>query len=658
MIFGIDFGTTSSSICYFNNIKKKYTLLKKNNRFKIPSIIYQSNNKFFIKKSSNFEKISHFKRQINYINFTDGSNQKLEEYLKFYLNYLHEIIKTNFNEKINGVFTVPTSFNHYQRSWYKNLLENIGFNVTRIISEPSSAVISFYHFNKKIPQKNKVLVIDLGGGTTDISLLEKDEEFYQVIYNKGDLYLGGEDFTKEISQNLNISNLDAEKRKLKNNIDDTIYYQNTLTKFQNLIFALKNDIRDELNNIEDVILVGNGLKLIGVLEFLKKEFPDKVRTCKEQEYLVAYGAGILANKINDPSSELVIVDSTSLSLGIETADMNFSIIIPSNSPLPASGIRKYLPSDDNEDEITLTIYQGEHSLAQDNEIVGEIIIPANPRKYIDSIYQVNLKLDLNGIIHVKIKDLSDKDYYYDKILKFNKSNNINYLSNIKNDNNEREIRRLKYEIKFTIQQISLGLDETKLSNEDKNSILTELNLLLDNCIDYPTCLKNKELIFKNYGHLQYSKNDIGIEDDNDFKKLFEKNKKEDNNYSDNLLNNYLKEKLKNYLDLEKVINSENLLNIVSDFIENYDNYELMEIKNKINDIDEVLNNTSDYQEYKNLILEIEYELESNNLDITLKQQELLRERINYEKTFVDFEDTKINYFEKINDFNKFCENII
>lgn len=660
MNFGIDFGTTNSSICYFNNQTKKYTLNRKNNSYKIPSKLYSHKDKLFTKFSKKFKEITYFKRDINQINFSNDNNPELEKIVSKYLQYLKDIIQKNFNEtQINSVFTVPTSYNHYHRSWYKNILGNLGFNVKRIISEPSAAAIAYYHFNpsNKNTEDDYTLVVDLGGGTTDISLLEKDDDFYQIIYNKGDLYLGGEDFTREMSTKLNLTMSQAEKRKILNNKDDIIYYQDTLNKLKNLLETIKNDIKDKINYISDVILVGNGLKLIGIMDLLEEYFPNKLRSSKKQEYLVAYGAGILSHELDNQSSELVIVDSTSLSLGIETADLNFSIIIPSNSSLPASGIRKYLPSDEEEEEITLTIYQGEHSLAQDNEIVGELIIPANPKQYIDSIYQVKLTLDLNGIIMVKINDLSDKTYYYNKVLKFKKSSQIETLQKSAQDNsNEREFRRLKYEIKFISKQIKYGLEESTLEDEEKEDIIKELNKLYDESIDYPSTIKNHEYLEKNFSHLQYSKNDQGQEENlNDLIRL---DKQDNEDYSDNLTKIYLQEKIRNYLDLDKITDSPELLEIVTDLIDNFDGKELMEIKSKMNEIDEALNINTPYQEFKNLILEIEFELESDNLEVTEIQKINILERIELEKQYINKELEDINYLNKINNFNDFCEVVL
>ena len=652
---GLDFGTTSSSICYYNEINKKFTLLKKDRSSKIESKIYKYKNKFFTKYSKDFEVITYFKRLINNINFSldNKYTQELEDITKFYLSFLKDIITKNFHfeDLIPGVFTVPTSYNHYHRSWYKNILEDLGFKVKRIISEPSAAAIAYNYFSNEKITGEKILVIDLGGGTTDISLLEKDDDFYQVIYNKGDLYLGGDDFSKELSKNLNLSIDDGELRKLENNIDDIKYYKNSLKKLEDLLITIKKDINEHLEDINDVILVGNGLKLIGVMNLLEDYFPKKLRPSDNQEYLVSYGAGILSHELENNNSELIIIDSTSLSLGIETIDLNFSIIIPSNSPLPASGVRKYLPSDEIDDKIELKIYQGEHSLADDNELVGELIIPSNPKIYIDSIYQVLLKLDLNGIIYVKIKDLSDKDYNYEKVLKFKKSDNIkDLLRSSKDNNNNREFRRLRYEINYMIRNILSNLEDSLIEREEIEEKEKSLNNLLEKCVDYISCVKYKDEIEKKYGHLQYHEKKDGLDSNNI-------NEIKDDTYSDSLTKKYLKSKLEGYLDLELVINSEELRGMIENYILNFESLELEELYEKINDIDELLESRDDYSEFKDLILSIEYELESNSLELNDKQLSLLLERVNLEKIYFE-RCNDVNYNNRIEEFNKFCEEII
>lgn len=645
MNIGIDFGTTNSSIAYINNNKLK--LLQVKNKFKIPSIIYEFNNKLFTNYSNNFTKISHFKRQINNISYSQD-NPKITEYVTFYLKFIKNIINKNllFNkiDNISSVFSVPTSFNHYHRSWYKNILESLDFNVTRIISEPSAAAIAYYYFEKK-SEAEKIIVIDLGGGTTDISVLEKDDQFYQVVFNKGDLYLGGEDFTQEICNNLNIRWDDGEKRKLENNIDDIKYYSKNLEKLNNLIKIVLNNVN--LSEIDDIILVGNGLKLIGIMKLLKNYFGDKLRESEHQEYLVAYGTSILNKEINNVSSELIMIDSTSLSIGIETADLNFSIIIPANSALPATGVRKYLPSDENENEITLNIYQGEKSLAQDNEVVGKLIIPSNEKQYVDSLYQVMLKLDLNGIIYVKIKDLNDSNYYYDKVLKFKKSDNKDLEIE---DNEMREFRKVKYEIKRIIQNIKLALEETNLTKEQKEAIIENIENLDNKSIDYLSVVKNKNDLLENYGHLQYSSTTNEINDkENNLNILTE-------NYSDNLYLKYLKEKVQSFLDIEDVVNSESLKELINNLLENFNNLDISEINNKILDIENILENSDDYNEFKELIYFIEYQLESDNLDINEKQKNILLERLDIEKKCLVEKD--LDYKQKILNFNNFCNNLL
>jgi transcriptional regulator NrdR family protein len=285
-------------------------------------------------------------------------------------------------------------------------------------------------------------------------------------------------------------------------------------------------------------------------------------------------------------------------------------------------------------------------------LVGKLVIPANEKKYVDSIYQVILKLDLNGIIYVKIKDLSDKEYYYDKVLKFEKSENVEDLRELDSEDiNKRDFRKNKYEMKKIIENIKLALLESKLEKEDMESIIEEIELLDKNSVDYVTSVKYVEELKEKYGHLQY-----------DVEKDVEIDVKKDvinDNYSDNLYNKYLKDKLKAFLDLEKVDKSDSLKEIINNTLEEFDNFEQMEIKIKISEIESILENSDDlddYNEFKELIYFIEFQMESDNLDINEKQKISLEKRLLLEKSYL--ENTKLDFKEKINSFNLFCEKLL
>jgi len=649
MIFGIDYGTTHSSISIF--LKDKIELLKKNNNVKLDSTIFEKDNLFYYDKNDySLNKIRKIKRYINQISRENedvliDNKYSLKSLLSNYFDYLLSIIKKNFpNEEIKTIITVPSYFNHHQRNFVKQLWEGKQVTVIRIISEPSSAVMGYYYYHPNNKEETqKVLTFDEGGGTLDISVLEKDEEFYQVIDHEGDLYLGGEDFTEEMKNKIGCTFSEAEGRKLLNKDDDIILYQNNLDKIRNIIEKLK--LRHNFDEIDEVIMVGRGSKLIGIKKLLEEYFPNKLRECEEQDNLVVLGAGYYGEVLNPNktiSTDLIMVDTTPLSIGIETADKNFSVIIPRNSVLPASGSRKYLPSEDD-DEITLKIYQGEKGLAEDNSLIEIIDIPANPNVFIDSVYKITLKLDLNGIIYLKTEDLNDNKYGIERILKHQKVKNIEDFEQTAEDIEKFNKRSEKYLIRQMVLRIKDNLGQSKI--EDKDEILESLDSIINNLDDLELnhLLKIKKDIEEQYGHLQYIKNETDYLND-----------KED--YSSQWKRDFLESKLKGFLDILTL--SDSIKDLVNNSLENIGNINLEELEERVNQIENTFNENNHYNELKELVYYLEYTLENEKelLGLNEENENILLKEINRIKYLLINEN--LDWKKVLDDFNSFSENII
>lgn len=649
MIFGIDYGTTHSSISIF--LKDKIKLLKKNNKVKLDSTVYEKDNLFYYDKNDySLNKIRKIKRYINEISREKEdvlieNKYSLKFLLSDYFDYLISIIKSNFpNEDIKAVITVPSYFNHHQRNFIKSLWESKKVEIIRIISEPSSAVMGYYyHHPSSSVDTQKVITFDEGGGTLDISVLEKDEEFYQVIDHEGDLYLGGEDFTEEIKKNVGCTFPEAENRKLLNQENDIKLYQTNLEKIRNIIEKLKS--RHDFEEIDKVIMVGRGSKLFGIKKLLEEYFPDKLQECDEQDNLVVIGAGYygeVLNPSNQISSDLIMVDTTPLSIGIETADKNFSVIIPRNSVLPASGSRKYLPSEDD-DEITLKIYQGEKGLAEENSLIEEIDIPANPNVFIDSVYKITLKLDLNGIIYLKTEDLNDNKYGIERILKHQKVDNISDFEQTAEDIEKFNKRSEKYLIKQMISRITENINNSKMENkEDLNDYFNKILNKLDE-LELNNLLKIKTEIEEEYGHLQYSKNETDY-----------LNNKED--YSSQWKRDFLESKLKGFLDI--ITLSDSIKELVNSTLERITEIDLDELEDRVNQIENTMGENNHYQDLKDLIYYLEFTLinEKEQLELNEDNEKKLEKEINRIKELLVKED--LDWEKVLNDFNSFCGKII
>jgi molecular chaperone DnaK (HSP70) len=656
MIFGIDYGTTHSSIGIFYN--NKIELLKKNNQVKFDSTIFTKDNLFYYDKNdSNLFKIRKIKRYLNQISmekddFIITENNKeysLNFLLSQYFDYLISIIKVNFpNEKIQAVITVPSYFNHHQRNFIKNLWLEKNVEIIRIISEPSAAVLGYYHYHPSNQEIKKVMTFDEGGGTLDISILEKDDEIYHVIDHQGDLFLGGEDFTEEIKNYYKISWEKAEERKLLNNPADAISYRNQLDKIRKILEKLKENHNFE--EIDQIIMVGRGSKLIGIINLLESYFPNKIRQSPEQDNLVVLGASLYGEILNPNqscSSEIIMVDSTPLSIGIETADKNFSIIIPRNSVLPALGTKKYLPAED-EDEITLKIYQGEKGLAEENALIEIIDIPANPNVFIDSVYKITLKLDLNGIIFLKLEDLNDKTYTSERILKHKKIDDINKYEKTIEDIEEYNKRSELFLLNQLIFRIKSNLTFAKMEDELKLEIENYFNQIQEEIREnyhLNLILKYKKEIEEEYGHLQYH------QEAEDFQQ-------ETNDYSKQWKQDFLESKLKGFLDLISL--SESVKDLVNSLLEKLKNKQitLEELEERIEEIEQTLSYDNHYEELKELVYYFDFQLSSEeSLPISEENKVILKNEL--DKLKIILENKELYDFEKLlNDFNSFCEKIL
>ena len=648
MIFGIDYGTTHSSIAVFQN--GNIHLLKHNNTVKFDSTIYEKDNIYYFNKQYNFNKITKIKRYINKINMDtedvdiiiNDKTYKLSILINKYFDFLLSIIKINFPSitDIKVVLTVPSYFNHHHRNFLKNILINKNVDVIRILSEPSSAVLSYYYY---YPDNiNKVITFDEGGGTLDISVLEKMDDFYQVIDHEGDLYLGGEDFTKDIMDFYNISWNEAENIKLLNDKEHIISYSNSLNKIKNILSNLQT--RHNFEDIDNIIMVGNGSKLQAIIDILQDLFPNKIKQSIQQDNLVVLGAayyGALLNKDKQLSTDIILLDSTPLSIGIETKDLNFSVIIPKNSILPAIGYKKYLPTDDD-DNITLKIFQGERGLAQDNSLIEIIEVPANPNVFIDSIYKITLKLDLNGIIYIRMEDVNDRHYLHERILKHKKIDDVDKFLKNKLDIEKANIRSNLYIIKQIISRIKHNLQFTKLDDDEKTFINNQFHDILneiDNNQDILLILKYKKIIEDKYGHLQYiqKKDDIVINDED---------------YSLQWKKDFLFSKLKSFLDIINL--SDSISELINSTLNNKD-INVNELEDIISQIENIQNYNNHFEETKDLIYYLEYSIENDELDISKDNIHLLTNEINKIKTL--FDDDNINWEDILNDFNEFCSNL-
>ena len=373
------------------------------------------------------------------------------------LRYLKDFAEKKIGEKVTDVvITVPAYFNDAQRQATKNAGEIAGLNVLRIINEPTAAALA-YGFDKK--KSGKVLVYDLGGGTFDVSVLSIDDGVIEVISTKGDTMLGGEDFDNRIvkyildefkkQNNMDLSNQPSALQRIKEAAEEAkkilsssetteinipfIHQTNegplnlsiplTRARFNNLVADLVartikivegalSDAKLNKNEIEEVLFVGGQTRSVIVTEEVTKYMGKAPNKSVNPDEVVAIGAaiqGAILGGGNAHVKDLLLLDVTPLSLGIETLGGVFTVLVPKNTTIPVSKTQTFSTAEDNQTAVTIAVYQGERPMAKDNKLMGQFelsgIVPA--KRGVPQI-EIMFSLNSNGILEVTAMDKQTK----------------------------------------------------------------------------------------------------------------------------------------------------------------------------------------------------------------------------------------------------------